>query len=239
MEEVDGGLLVFDGTTGRAHALGRIAARVLRACDGERRAPEIAAVTRLGFDVVIQALDELEASGLLETDPAPGAGGATLRRGARSGAAVAGPLISTVLSPAAVAHARADTGAGSAAPGAAFATFAGVSGGSFRYVIAGQTGLVAPGEEVSFDRHGNVAPGRHPMAKIVFSAGAPGSPGGSGASIINDSGHPIDGYNITVLVVDATDPLYDLCAVAAGDGGHVATSAPAGHELTLRVSVGP
>lgn len=71
-EPVDGELVVYDQTTDHAHRLNPAAAAVFRHSDGTRGMPELLEiVTReLGVPadehVVLTALDELQAAGLLE-----------------------------------------------------------------------------------------------------------------------------------------------------------------------------
>ena len=66
-EEVDDELLIYDSTNKRAHALGATAARVWRACDGYSDVSALSEALELDAEVVSQALDELEALELLES----------------------------------------------------------------------------------------------------------------------------------------------------------------------------
>ena len=67
IEEVDDELLVYDSTNKRGHCLGATAARVWRACDGHSDVSAISEALELDAEVVRQALDELEALELLDT----------------------------------------------------------------------------------------------------------------------------------------------------------------------------
>ena len=67
IEEVDDELLVYDSTNKRAHCLGATAARVWRACDGHSDVSALSEALELDAEVVSQALDELEALELLDT----------------------------------------------------------------------------------------------------------------------------------------------------------------------------
>jgi hypothetical protein len=105
-------LLVYDRTNKRAHCLSADAARVWRACDGKSGAGKMSADLGLRLDVVRQAVDELEASGLLDqglelvtVDPGNGNGKAVTRRelavrSARVGTlAATAPLILSIAAP--------------------------------------------------------------------------------------------------------------------------------------------
>ena len=67
IEEVDDELLVYDSTNKRGHCLGATAARVWRACDGYSDVSALSEALELDAEVVSQALDELEALELLDT----------------------------------------------------------------------------------------------------------------------------------------------------------------------------
>jgi hypothetical protein len=68
IEEVDDELLVYDSANKRAHCLGATAARVWRACDGHTDVSALSEALELNAEVVRQALDELEALELLDTE---------------------------------------------------------------------------------------------------------------------------------------------------------------------------
>ena len=67
IEEVEDEVLIFDPTSHRAHCLGATAARVWRACDGNSDVSALSDTLDLSVDVVTQALDELEALNLLDS----------------------------------------------------------------------------------------------------------------------------------------------------------------------------
>ena len=67
IEEVDDELLVYDSTNKRGHCLGATAARVWRACDGYSDVSALSEALELDAEVVSQALDELDALELLDT----------------------------------------------------------------------------------------------------------------------------------------------------------------------------
>ena len=67
IEEVDDELLVYDSTNKRGHCLSATAARVWRACDGHSDVSALSEALELNAEVVSQALDELEALELLDT----------------------------------------------------------------------------------------------------------------------------------------------------------------------------
>jgi hypothetical protein len=109
-------LLVYDRTNTRAHCLSADAVRVWHACDGSSDARALSAGLGLALDVVRQALDELEASALLDhgielIDVAAGNGRSVTRRqlavrSAKMGTAVAtAPLILSIAAPTAMAAA--------------------------------------------------------------------------------------------------------------------------------------
>lgn len=114
LEALGDELLVYDRTHKRAHCLSADATRVWRACDGKTDARKLSAELGLPRDVVRQAVEELEASGLLDqglelvnVDPGNGNGNgnAVTRRelavrSARVGAAAASaPLILSIVAP--------------------------------------------------------------------------------------------------------------------------------------------
>lgn len=114
IEEFEDELLVYDRKEQRAHCLGVTAARVWRACDGRTEVGRLADALDLSRDTVLRALDELEASQLLdvpEVQVVDGNGNGITRRQltARSvrigAAAAAGPLIYSIAVPTAAAQA--------------------------------------------------------------------------------------------------------------------------------------
>jgi len=118
-EAIEDELLIYDRTNGQAHCLSRDAARVWQACDGSRDIAALSAELSLPSEVVRQALDELEASQLLDrgiqvVNVNGNGDGVTRRqavaRTARLGAAAAsGPLILSIMAPAAMAVSPAPT----------------------------------------------------------------------------------------------------------------------------------
>jgi hypothetical protein len=67
IEELDDELLIYDSTNKRGHCLSATAARVWRACDGHSDLSALSEALELNAEVVRQALDELEALELLDT----------------------------------------------------------------------------------------------------------------------------------------------------------------------------
>jgi hypothetical protein len=67
IEQLEDEVLVYDPTRHRAHCLGSTAARVWRACDGNRDVSALSDTLDLSVDVVRRALDELEALDLLDS----------------------------------------------------------------------------------------------------------------------------------------------------------------------------
>jgi hypothetical protein len=68
VEEVEDDVLVYDIVKKHAHCLGATAARVWRACDGQTDVEALSETLELSEDVVMQALDQLESTGLLESN---------------------------------------------------------------------------------------------------------------------------------------------------------------------------
>lgn len=111
IEEFEDELLVYDRKEQRAHCLGPTAARVWRACDGRTDVGRLAEALELSQDTVRRALDELEASQLLDVPEVQvldgngsGNDGITRRqltvRSAKIGAAAgAAPLIYSIAVP--------------------------------------------------------------------------------------------------------------------------------------------
>jgi hypothetical protein len=111
IEEIDDELLVYDGEKKRAHCLSATAARVWHACDGQTNVEALADRLDLTKDVVIQAVEELEGSALLQTEElqvlnggAANGNGITrresLKQSAKVGTAVAAvPLLYSVAVP--------------------------------------------------------------------------------------------------------------------------------------------
>jgi Big-like domain-containing protein/coenzyme PQQ synthesis protein D (PqqD) len=105
-EELDDGLVIYDDTTKRAHALNASAARLWSLADGRRTVTELAEKAELDEPRTVAALAELAAAGLLVGPP--GISRRTVLRRAAvvgAGAVAAAPIIDTVFIPAAAAHA--------------------------------------------------------------------------------------------------------------------------------------
>jgi hypothetical protein len=101
-EDTGDELLVYDETTDEAHCLSRTAARIWRACDGAHSAGEIASALDTDIGTVRQALEEMDARGLLEPSSGITRREATLRAAKAGGAAAAAaPLIYSIIVPAA------------------------------------------------------------------------------------------------------------------------------------------
>jgi hypothetical protein len=112
VQELEDEVLVYDVATARAHCLGAEAARVWRACDGNKS--EAALEDELGLDaeIITRALGELESKELIEARPVVhvnGNGNGDTRRefglkAAKVGGAVAaGPMIYSIVAPTALA----------------------------------------------------------------------------------------------------------------------------------------
>jgi hypothetical protein len=70
LEEVVGEeLLLYDRSSHTAHCLSPVAACVWRRCDGERDVAELAELTRISEDLVLDALHELREKELLDAEP--------------------------------------------------------------------------------------------------------------------------------------------------------------------------
>ena len=105
-EEIGEELLVFDSECQRAHSLNITAARVWRACNGERDLDALAAECELERDTLLLALERLRAVHLLDDQPNAADGDAVsrrtvLRRGALVGAGLgfALPVIRSITAP--------------------------------------------------------------------------------------------------------------------------------------------
>jgi len=111
VEELDGGLVIYDTSNDRAHYLEPATATVWRACATTRTFDELTASTGLERGACQAALDQLGAAGLLEV---PGVSRrAVLGTAAKLGVAgaAAGPILSAVI-PAAAAAASGPGGGG-------------------------------------------------------------------------------------------------------------------------------
>lgn len=118
VEELDEGLVIYDGAAGRAHSLAAEVARVWRTVDGSRTLDEIALVAGVLRADAIAALDEFDRRGLLEPTPGLSRRAAVKRAALLSAAAVGtAPVIETVLIPVAAAHASTPTGTGGGGTG--------------------------------------------------------------------------------------------------------------------------
>ena len=108
VQELSDEVLVYDQQRHKAHCLNQTAAVVWRQCDGRRGAPEVARRAsaelgaRVGEEVVWLAVEELGRRGLLKERQRLGAGGASRREVMKRlgvGAAVAIPLVTTIVAP--------------------------------------------------------------------------------------------------------------------------------------------
>jgi hypothetical protein len=102
VEEVGEELLVYDQTNDCAHSLSVPAARVWRACDGERSAKALSAELDLDADTVARALEELDECNLLDNgQPITGMTRreASLKTAKLGAAAVSAPLVYSILAP--------------------------------------------------------------------------------------------------------------------------------------------
>jgi hypothetical protein len=70
VEELGDELLVYDQRNDQVHCLGPDSRRVWRACDGTTSVDQLDSALNLDSGLVVRALDELEACGLLEADEA-------------------------------------------------------------------------------------------------------------------------------------------------------------------------
>ena len=127
VKEVDGETLIYDLKTDKAHCLNETAARVWKNCDGQRSVSdigkELSALTKTSVreEVVWLALEQLEKHKLLEGSPARPAflAGMTRRQlVAQLGiAAVALPVIISIVSPTAASAASGSPGTCCLSPG--------------------------------------------------------------------------------------------------------------------------
>jgi hypothetical protein len=102
VEEVGEELLVYDQTNECAHSLGVAAARVWRACDGERSEKALSAELDMDADTVARALKELDECNLLDNGQkltGMTRREATLKSAKLGAAAVSAPLIYSILAP--------------------------------------------------------------------------------------------------------------------------------------------
>src|SRR5579862_460857 len=101
VEELQREVLIYDQQTDEAHCLSPAAAQVWRACDGETSREQLAAQLELDGAMVTQALDELEACGLLDGIASRGVTRrqATARFAKIGAAAAAAPLVYSIVSP--------------------------------------------------------------------------------------------------------------------------------------------
>src|ERR1044071_8009158 len=108
VQELSDEVLVYDQQRHKAHCLNQTAAIVWRQCDGQRGAQEVArrASAELGATVgeemVWLAVEELGKRGLLKERQRLGVGGASRREMMKRlgvGAAVALPLVTTIIAP--------------------------------------------------------------------------------------------------------------------------------------------
>jgi len=105
VRELQEELLAYDLSSHRASCLNRGAAEVFRACDGRRSCAEIASVaserleTRVGERYVELALERLVRSGVVEPAPVHSPGRRAALRRLVATAALALPVVTTVLAP--------------------------------------------------------------------------------------------------------------------------------------------
>lgn len=108
LQELGDELLVYDQRDHKAHSLDGVAAAVFRRCDGRTTVAEAAEAIAAGgrpadVALVAAALDELRATGLLESPaprvPALSRRDALRRVGFIAGAAVAIPLVQSIVAP--------------------------------------------------------------------------------------------------------------------------------------------
>lgn len=112
VEAIDGGLVVYDQVTNRAHALNGPAARLWPALDGRRTPAELATALGIDLAVVTSAIDHFAARGLLVERTVSRR--RMLQRTAVVGAVAltTAPMIDTVIIPTASAHASTGSGPG-------------------------------------------------------------------------------------------------------------------------------
>ena len=108
VQEVEDEVLVYDEMTAQAHCLNLEAARVWRACDGQKTEDALASELGLDAEVIGRALSELESKNLLLGEVMSDGTGATRRefglKAAKIGGAVAaGPMIYSIVAPTALA----------------------------------------------------------------------------------------------------------------------------------------
>lgn len=243
VEELDGGLVVYDAATSQAHSLDPVAARVWRVCDGARTVSDIAravGLDRATAEAVIVRLGEI---GLLE----PASGGISRRvmlyRSARVGvaAAAAAPVISTVLIPTAAAHASTiggttSPGSTNAGPGSAQLTVTGKTGsGPFSYSVSGgtqpaQSGTFDVGKVLEFDPYGNVI---DPMTADPGYVGVRFNSDGS-FDLANQAAQPV-----YWAFTDSTDVTQSRGYTTVAPGGSVNHPVPTGESFVLSATFVP
>lgn len=108
VQEVEDEVLVYDEMTAQAHCLNLDAARVWRACDGQKTEDALASELGLDAEIVALALNELDSKNLLMGEVMSDGAGATRRefglKAAKIGGAVAaGPMIYSIVAPTALA----------------------------------------------------------------------------------------------------------------------------------------
>ena len=101
VEDFGNEVLIYDQRSDQAHCLSREAAMVWRVCDGKTSRTELASALDLDPATLTAALDQLEASGLLEIAPASGLTRreATIRMAKVGGVAAAAPMVYSILAP--------------------------------------------------------------------------------------------------------------------------------------------
>lgn len=101
VEELGDELLVYDLTRDEAHSLGTVAAKVWKACDGQKNIDQLAAELDMDSDAVAEAIEGLSTCNLLDEAPAAGITrrGLSLKAMKLGAAAAATPLIVSIAAP--------------------------------------------------------------------------------------------------------------------------------------------
>jgi hypothetical protein len=105
VEELGDELLVYDLTRDEAHSLGTVAAKVWKACDGEKNIDKLAAELGMDHDAVAEAVEGLDTCNLLDVAPEVEEARLLTRRGLSlkavklGAAATAVPLIVSIAAP--------------------------------------------------------------------------------------------------------------------------------------------
>jgi hypothetical protein len=101
VEELEDEVLIYDQRSDHAHCLGASATRVWRACDGRTTVEQLSAALDLDAATVIRALEELDETGLLDSEPTPGVTRreATVKMAKFGAAAASAPMIYSIIAP--------------------------------------------------------------------------------------------------------------------------------------------